>query len=670
MSVIDTTSPPAYSSPFDREQHHQQKLFGARITARYSKRAANEKALDGPGGLMKVNEPDRIAKRMDRVAAYRKNRTPSPTPSSAAMEMLAAPTDTMQVQLEKTVGTPDFLGVRYLDEGVAAARSIGRINIVNPDGTRGFGTGFMVSPRLLLTNHHVLLDADTAALSFVEFNYQDGLGGAPLTRLRLGFAPQRFFHNDRDLDFALVAVDDPAGALAGGYNRLTGAQGTVLVGEPVTIVQHPLGQKKQIVLRNNTIVDIPEISLHYTADTEPGSSGSPVFNDQWEVVALHHSSMAIPGDPKYPVLNEGIRISRILGFLRAAQMPAAFRAVVDEDLPDSAAAGPVAGIDEAVAEPPAAPEPDAAQDGGAQPTVPEPVLITVRFNGSVVHAVGTVEPADSTDHAAAEDTGFDYRSRIGYDPDFLGVPLPLPESTVGETLSPELKYHHFSIRMDLARRLAKFTAVNIRGPIDRIPRGRDRWIFDPRLPADQQTGEAVYRDNPLDRGHLVRRLDPAWGPQADAAVEDTFHFTNCTPQHHDFNAGGELWLGLEDYILDHTDNERLQVSVLTGPVLADDDPAYRGVELPRQYWKVVAMVTADGALSATAYLLSQTALLADVATTEAFSFGAYRTFQVPVQRVADLTGLDLSRFADGDPLQRLEATPLPRELLRLQDIVL
>ena len=149
------------------------------------------------------------------------------------------------------------------------------------------------------------------------------------------------------------------------------------------------------------------------------------------------------------------------------------------------------------------------------------------------------------------------------------------------------------------------------------------------MPLDQQTGEQVYRDNPLDRGHLVRRLDPAWGPSAGAAKlanDDTFHFTNCTPQHHDFNAGQTLWAGLEDYILDNADNRNFRVNVFTGPVLAADDDRYRGVQLPRQFWKVVAMVKQDGALSVTAYLLSQEELIEGLEITpEAFSYGAYRT---------------------------------------------
>ncbi|MEX5258613.1 DNA/RNA non-specific endonuclease, partial [Kocuria arenosa] len=235
--------------------------------------------------------------------------------------------------------------------------------------------------------------------------------------------------------------------------------------------------------------------------------------------------------------------------------------------------------------------------------------------------------------------------------------MPLPgRQALGDSASAELKYHHFSVVMHRHRRLALFTAVNIDGRTAAKPRrDSDRWIIDPRLPREEQTGEDVYRDNPLDRGHLVRRLDPAWGPLAKAANDDTFHFTNATPQHHNFNAGQTLWLGLEDYILHHTDNHDLTVSVITGPVLHDEDPHYRGVALPRQFFKLVAMVTTSNQLTVTAYLLSQEALLDEFTTApEEFSFGAYRTYQVPVRRIAELTTLDLHPYITADPLERLE----------------
>ncbi|ANW67291.1 endonuclease [Mycobacterium sp. djl-10] len=640
MTVIEDAAAQAQpESEFDRLHREQQEAAAERIRHREAERAANEQALQGPDGIARANDPLRVERRCQRMSKYR-------------AQSLLPVAEVSPATLEKVVGTADFLSVRYLEDGVAAARAIGRINVRSATGPSGFGTGFMVSPRLMLTNHHVLPDAVTAQRSYVEFNYQDGPGGFPLQPVPLRFAPGVFFVADAGLDFALVAVDAPAEQLTQfGYNPLTAAQGTVTIGEPVTIVQHPGGERKQIVLRENKTIDIPELHVHYEADTQPGSSGSPVFNNQWEVIALHHASVATPTNPTYKFVNEGVRISRILHFLAQAQLAPDLRAIVDTDLPVHTSPEPV--------------RPSAV-------TLPKPESMTamsieIRYDGTIVRAIGTPKP-DVAPAVEAQRT--DYSGRGGYDPQFLGPTLPLPSPGPGVVLSPELKYLHFSVRMNTARRLAAYTAVNIQGPITRIERERDRWILDPRLPADQQTGEAVYRDNPLDRGHLVRRLDPAWGPDAETANADTFHFTNCAPQHHDFNAGATTWLGLEDYVLTNADNHRLAVSVLTGPVLADDDPPYRGVLLPRQYWKVVSMIKADGTLSCTGYLLSQAALLDSVVSREAFSFSAYRTFQVPVATIAQLTGLDLASYTAADPLERLEALALPREILRAADLAL
>jgi endonuclease G len=322
-----------------------------------------------------------------------------------------------------------------------------------------------------------------------------------------------------------------------------------------------------------------------------------------------------------------------------------------------------------------APEPrperaPAGRENGREVTISVPLEITVRVGATAPAPAPAPPPA-----AEAITIDPDYSNRSGYDPAFLARPLPLP--ALGPELaglaSGELRYHHFSVVMHRARALALYTAVNIDGNEARRPRREsDRWILDPRLPASEQTGEDVYRDNPLDRGHLVRRLDPAWGADtlAKAANDDTFHFTNATPQHHEFNAGQTLWLGLEDYVLDNADNRDLAVTVLSGPVFADDDDHYRGVRLPRQFWKVVAMVRRSGELSATGYLLSQAALLDGLETVEEFSYGAYRTFQVPVRQIAQLTGLGLDAHIGADPLEPLEAAPLPRELSSAADLIL
>ncbi len=270
----------------------------------------------------------------------------------------------------------------------------------------------------------------------------------------------------------------------------------------------------------------------------------------------------------------------------------------------------------------------------------------------------------------------DYSTRKGYDADFLGagthsVALPvLPEdllalASVNELPSagPEhvIPYHHFSVVVNGPRRLAFFTAVNVDGTTSsRLKRERDRWFVDPRIPAAEQTDESVYKNNPLDRGHLVRRLDPAWGTsrqEAKLANDDTFHFTNCSPQHEDFNQNQTTWAGLEDYILENADNRDFRVTVFTGPVLAADDEQFAGVQLPREFWKVVVMVKESGDLSATAYLLSQAELIAGLEVVpEEFSYGAYRTYQVPVRRIEEATRLSFGTLSDFDPLGGLEAT--------------
>ncbi len=98
----------------------------------------------------------------------------------------------------------------------------------------------------------------------------------------------------------------------------------------MTIVQHPRGEKKQIALRENRIVDVLDSYLHYEADTEPGSSGSPVFDDGWQVIALHHASVRAPEDGELGgFLNEGIRVSSLRAFVTGRAFSPDEQALVD-----------------------------------------------------------------------------------------------------------------------------------------------------------------------------------------------------------------------------------------------------------------------------------------------------------------------------------------------------
>ncbi|MEJ7605833.1 MAG: DNA/RNA non-specific endonuclease [Bryobacteraceae bacterium] len=277
----------------------------------------------------------------------------------------------------------------------------------------------------------------------------------------------------------------------------------------------------------------------------------------------------------------------------------------------------------------------------------------------------------------ASDAKIDLSDREGFSEKFLGtdasvrVPLPkIPTSATGKIAAVKgapdkvLRYTHFSIAMHSERRFAFYTACNIDGAGSlNIRRTNDIWLLDPRIDKTHQVGNELYSRNDLDRGHLVRRLDPVWGDDAKVANDDTFFYTNATPQHARLNQGN--WNDLEDYILNNTNAHDLRVNLFTGPVFADDDPEYRGVLLPKQFWKVVSVINGDtGKLHATGYMLSQADLLTDIE----FVFGQFRTYQLPIATVETMSGLSFGKLENADPLRNQEG--FMREIAHLRDIVL
>src|SRR5262249_52419840 len=151
-----------------------------------------------------------------------------------------------------------------------------------------------------------------------------------------------------------------------------------------------------------------------------------------------------------------------------------------------------------------------------------------------------------------------------------------------------LKYTHYSVLMNVDRRMAFYSVVNIDGnQSENLNRGTDKWYYDPRLDLSLQLGDELYGNenvpggNYFDRGHLTRRLDPVWGGVAELANDDTFHWTNCSPQYKGFNQGDDLWQGLENYILYNTDQEDIKATVFNGPIFADDDEEHRGTRVPQ-----------------------------------------------------------------------------------------
>jgi pimeloyl-ACP methyl ester carboxylesterase len=253
------------------------------------------------------------------------------------------PTGAIEAVLERVIGeAEEFLSVMFIKRALVAARAVGRI--VSTSTGQGFGTGFLIAPGVLMTNHHVLPNDFAASRASVQFRYELEIDSRQTTGHCFTLEPHRLYHANERLDMAIVAVaptsEDGIPLADFGHLPLIGVEGKIRKGQPVNIVQHPLAGRKQVVFRESLLTALPPDSdhvAHYTGDTQPGSSGAPVFSDLWEVIALHHSGVpdqtetghyvTIDGgiwnpsaDPQMKtvkwVANEGIRVSRLVAHLK------------------------------------------------------------------------------------------------------------------------------------------------------------------------------------------------------------------------------------------------------------------------------------------------------------------------------------------------------------------
>ncbi len=252
----------------------------------------------------------------------------------------------------------------------------------------------------------------------------------------------------------------------------------------------------------------------------------------------------------------------------------------------------------------------------------------------------------------------------GFDHDFIpGYRIEMP--VVCERLRASafaggrpIKHRRFSLVFNLRRNLALFTAHNIDGGA-MLPEGTiarvDRFRFDPTVPAEKQLSDARgYRNNPWDRGHLVRRRSVHWGgvEEAEAADSETFYWTNIAPQHSSLHRNA--WGRIEDWILSLAEQGSRRAAVFTGPVLSDDDPSItnqagqRPFQVPAGFWKIVALVH-DGALRIAAFLVWQR----DFDRPEPVLFDPVLE-QVRLTTIEFLTGLSFAGLQGADPLRPSE----------------
>lgn len=222
----------------------------------------------------------------------------------------------VEARLEQLVGNNDLIPAFWLEEGSARARAVCKIDAAGADyeGRTGSwsGTGFLVAPGILCTNHHVINSADVAERSRALFDFAALPDGRvrPVATFRL--RPDLLFWtstvvtgpNKGGLDVTFVAVDGEPGATFGSIPLLRQSF-AVAQDDKLNIIQHPNGRLKEVALRDNTVTWQDARVVQYRSDTEAGSSGAPVHNDAWELVAIHHAA----GDDNKS--NEGIKFSAI-----------------------------------------------------------------------------------------------------------------------------------------------------------------------------------------------------------------------------------------------------------------------------------------------------------------------------------------------------------------------
>jgi Effector-associated domain 1/Trypsin-like peptidase domain len=212
------------------------------------------------------------------------------------------------------------------------------------------GTGFLLGKEVVMTNYHVVepvikkkaeLGPADIVLRFDYKRLEDGvelskgkeyrlvtaadawlLDQSPYSTMDLKMDPKPGLPGAEELDYALLLVDGSPGDEAMGEKTYSMAPARRWLqapgqaygfepGTPLFIVQHPEGAPLKLALDTNAVIGINGngTRVRYRTNTEKGSSGSPVFDQNWNLVALHHS-----GDPKslLPTYNEGIPFKLIV----------------------------------------------------------------------------------------------------------------------------------------------------------------------------------------------------------------------------------------------------------------------------------------------------------------------------------------------------------------------
>lgn len=231
--------------------------------------------------------------------------------------------DTLEVL---TMGFSTLLPVSFLDLGVIKSKAVAKIEIETSTNKYNVGTGFICKFEgfddiFFITNYHVINDKKWIKKTRIIFNYELDINGDSKKSNSFTIDENGPWYaspvaeNDVCI-FKLNASEEDLKY----YQYLLLKKTEVYKNDFVNIIQHPGGDMKQISIYHNIVTDTNENRVQYLTDTLKGSSGSPVFNSKWDVVAIHHSGgMRQQREPELPLgiksRNEGIHINKIIDFL-------------------------------------------------------------------------------------------------------------------------------------------------------------------------------------------------------------------------------------------------------------------------------------------------------------------------------------------------------------------
>jgi V8-like Glu-specific endopeptidase len=242
--------------------------------------------------------------------------------------------------LEAVIPSEDnFLDIHLLSKATYSAQAVARVEFEGEPR----GTAFLVGPDLVLTAQHTLEGPDAVKGAVIRFGYVLDAAGVVQEGRAFKLRPDFYYASPwNELGYALVRLEgEPLKDVSRdedlsimemvrrgvhrGYLEL--APQLIAEYERVNIIQHPLGGPMKVVMTQNRVIgDMSESRVRYVANTMPGSSGAPVFNQRWDVVALHyagrrHSLESWPGAEMFKgstvKVNEGIPVRAILEDMRA-----------------------------------------------------------------------------------------------------------------------------------------------------------------------------------------------------------------------------------------------------------------------------------------------------------------------------------------------------------------